>query len=250
MENKNRNIDDRDVDRSTFNRQDRDRDRVIENSREKTDYSRNDENRRLHFMDELDDYKVVKEDPDVRGWDVVDVNNRKVGKIDDLLVDIRREKVRYLDVDLDQDMLGKDHDELENSNVRGVHEFRKDGNIHMIVPIGLARIDRDNKRVISDDINRSILEGGHIHRKGEIITPEHERNVINCIHCQDPVVKPGNPGVPRSERTESDREPIKGQMDHQRMERKATSDPRTQGPVGDEFYEQSYFDDRRFFGRK
>lgn len=142
----------------------------------------NSDKKRLHFLDDLSDYKVASDDPDVRGWTVVDVNDRPVGKVDNLLVDMKREKVRYLDVDLDEDIINEHHEPYASSDSSGVHEYRRrDGDTHMIVPIGLARVDSSNKRVISDEINRNILEEGHLHRRGQPISPDHERKIITSV---------------------------------------------------------------------
>ena len=52
-------------------------------------------------LDQLDDFRVASGDPDVRGWEVVGSDGGKIGEVDELLVDTRAMKVRYLDVDLD-----------------------------------------------------------------------------------------------------------------------------------------------------
>jgi hypothetical protein len=56
--------------------------------------------RRLHS------YRVAGGDPDVRGWLVLGADGRKIGEVDDLLVDTESLRVRYLDVTLDPDLLG------------------------------------------------------------------------------------------------------------------------------------------------
>ncbi len=56
--------------------------------------------RRLHG------YRVAGGDPDVRGWLVLGADGRKIGEVDDLLVDTEALRVRYLDVTLDSDLLG------------------------------------------------------------------------------------------------------------------------------------------------
>src|SRR5688572_8385324 len=56
-------------------------------------------------LKELKDYKVAKEDPDVRGWNVIGRDGRMVGEVHDLLVDTGEMRVRYLDVELDPSLL-------------------------------------------------------------------------------------------------------------------------------------------------
>lgn len=46
-------------------------------------------------------YRVAEGDPDVRGWDVMDRDGRRIGEVDDLLIDTEALKVRYLEVRLD-----------------------------------------------------------------------------------------------------------------------------------------------------
>jgi len=83
-------------------------------------------------LSELDDFKVAEGDPDIRGWDVLAADGTKVGDVEDLLVDTGSMKVRYLEVDLDNDRFGEDR--------------------HVLVPIGQARLDDDNDNVLVDGI--------------------------------------------------------------------------------------------------
>jgi photosynthetic reaction center H subunit len=89
-------------------------------------------------LDELDDFDVAEGDPDVRGWDVVASDGRKIGEVDDLLVDTTAMKVRYLDVDADDELIGDDDDDR-----------------HFLIPIGYARLDRDNDHVVVDGLQAS-----------------------------------------------------------------------------------------------
>lgn len=56
----------------------------------------------LKPLSRLDDFRVAEHDQDVRGWDVVARDGKKIGDVDDLLVDVSMRKVRYLGVDLDR----------------------------------------------------------------------------------------------------------------------------------------------------
>ena len=55
-----------------------------------------------HFrpISELDNYTIEKGDQDPRGWSVVTSAGTRIGEVDDLIVDTRAMKVRYLVVDL------------------------------------------------------------------------------------------------------------------------------------------------------
>ncbi len=56
-------------------------------------------------LSRLPGYKVADGDPDVRGWEVVAGDGRRIGKVEDLLVDTAAMQVRYLAVALDRDLL-------------------------------------------------------------------------------------------------------------------------------------------------
>jgi hypothetical protein len=150
------------------------------------EYRNDDRNRRLFYLHDLDDYKVAKDHPDVRGWKVVDSEKKKIGEVESLLVDIKAEKVRYLDVDLDQDILHDRHNPYEKSHKDGIHEYaNRKGETHMIIPIGVARIDRNAKMIIADGINMEALTNAPTHEKGAVITRDHEINVISSYSSED-----------------------------------------------------------------
>lgn len=92
-------------------------------------------------LDKLDDFKIADGDPDVRGWEVRSSDNRKIGKIDDVLIDTTAMKVRYLDVDLDKDFRGGDKDR------------------HVLIPIGYAQLNEDDDRIMVDSLASGDLAG-------------------------------------------------------------------------------------------
>jgi PRC-barrel domain protein len=63
----------------------------------------------------LPNYRVAAGDPDVRGWEVLGSDSRKIGEVNDLLVDRQLLRVRYLDVSLDPGLV-----EEESGSVPGV----------------------------------------------------------------------------------------------------------------------------------
>jgi photosynthetic reaction center H subunit len=79
--------------------------------------------RNLSRLSDLDDYEIASGDPDVRGWKVYSADGKEIGKVHDLLVDKSRMKVRYLDIDVKEDISGVAEDH------------------HLLVPIGAARVD-------------------------------------------------------------------------------------------------------------
>ena len=59
------------------------------------------EGMRLVPLKELDGYTLADGEPDIRGWEVQTVSGRKIGEVDDLLVETASGEVVLLDVDLD-----------------------------------------------------------------------------------------------------------------------------------------------------
>ncbi|HEX7243755.1 MAG TPA: DUF2382 domain-containing protein [Longimicrobiaceae bacterium] len=101
----------------------------------------NDDLDRVVPLDQLDDFKVADGDPDVRGWEVVASDGRKIGEVDQLLVDTAAMKVRYLDVDVDEGLLAGGSDR------------------HVLIPIGYARLDERDDRVIVDNLASADITG-------------------------------------------------------------------------------------------
>lgn len=128
----------------------------------------------LFYLHELSDYKVASDYPNVRGWEVREAGNKPVGKVDGLLVSKRDERVVYLDVELDQSILGKDYDPHAIPASEGVHGFTKDGERHLIVPIGLVDLDEEKEIVQSDQINYETFRSAKRYQKGSTIDRDYE----------------------------------------------------------------------------
>jgi PRC-barrel domain protein len=115
-------------------------------------------------LKDLKDYKVAKDDPDVRGWTVTGRDGRKIGEVNDLLVDTVAMRVRYLDVELDRDLLANAPVVPGTAGVVGAYAAPGmagagpvldpgDGNErkrHVLIPIGMARLDEDHDRIHLD----------------------------------------------------------------------------------------------------
>ena len=80
------------------------------------------------------------------------------GQPDDLLIDTAAMKVRYLDVDLADDVAGEDPDR------------------HILVPIGYARLDEEEDHVFVDSLDREQLRGMPVYDHGSL-TREYETDV-------------------------------------------------------------------------
>lgn len=89
-------------------------------------------------LSRLDDFKVASGNQDVRGWDVIARDGKKIGDVDDLLVDTTARKVRFVSVDLDRGLMGA---------LTG-----KTGG-HVLIPV--EDISFDNHRVMLNSISSS-----------------------------------------------------------------------------------------------
>lgn len=144
------------------------------------DKKNNNKNKNLYYLNELSDYKIASEDPDVRGWQVKDADNRVIGKVDNLLVNKSTERVVYLDVEVDSSIIEANHDPYGTPADADVHEFiNKDGENHIIIPVGLVSINYDPDYVYTDRINhrtfaetKRIQSGSPINREYEVVVLE------------------------------------------------------------------------------
>jgi hypothetical protein len=153
-----------------------------------------DTNKNLFNLDELSSYKVDKNYNDVRGWDVKDANNRIIGKVDHLLVNKTSERVVYLDVEVDTTLIQEGHKTYQNRVSAGVHEFlNKEGENHLIIPIGMIIIDEENKLVNTKQIDSSTFAKANRFKKGDVIDFEYELNLLrhyrgdNTLHSSNSV---------------------------------------------------------------
>ena len=100
-------------------------------------------------LDQLDDFEIAEGDPDVRGWEVLSADGRRIGEVDNLLIDTGAMKVRYLDVDLE--------DEVASGEDR-----------HILVPIGYARLDESEDQIRVDSLTSSDLSTMPVYDHGPI----------------------------------------------------------------------------------
>jgi len=152
------------------------------------------------------DLKVADNEPDVRGWAVVSSDGRTIGEVDDLIVDTTAMKVRFLEVDPDDDVIDNGSDpiyipiasaDLDNSDERVV--VRGDSAaIRGLVPSDFAshlsastntsggkgaaaqRMTRAEEEV---RIGKRAVEGGEV-RVGKHVETEHVREQVDVMREQ------------------------------------------------------------------
>jgi uncharacterized protein (TIGR02271 family) len=174
----------------------------------------NDDLDRVVPLDQLDDYKVAEGDPDVRGWEVVASDGRKIGEVDQLLVDTAAMKVRYLDVDVDNDLVAGATDASDR---------------HVLIPIGYARLDESSDRVIVDQLASSDVVGLPEYTHGPI-TRDFESSVRSRFDAGytagGTAATAGAAGLASTESTETTRD------------------------TDNDFYSHDLYDDNRFYGAR
>jgi sporulation protein YlmC with PRC-barrel domain len=115
---------------------------------------------RLIRLEELKGFKVAEGDRDIRGWSVKTPDGKKVGKVEELIVDPAERRVRYIEIKADHKALGVDDDR------------------HILVPIGSARLDEKGDDVLLERLPAQGLAGVPPWKRGPI-TREYETSLRN-----------------------------------------------------------------------
>jgi sporulation protein YlmC with PRC-barrel domain len=104
----------------------------------------------LTRLEELKGFQVAEGDHDIRGWEVRTPDEKKIGKVEELIVDPAERRVRYMEVKVDRKALGFDDDR------------------HILVPIGAARIKEDGHDVLIERLPAQGLAGAPVYKGGQI----------------------------------------------------------------------------------
>ena len=165
-------------------------------------------------LNQLSDFKVAEGDPDVRGWEVQSADGRKIGSVDELLIDTNAMKVRYLDVEVDRGMVAEG------------------GDRHVLIPIGYARLERDGDRVIVDNLSASDLGTLPAYDHAPL-TRDFETSVRDSFTARPS----GTTGTT-------------GALGAAGLGAAGTTGTTGTGRTADDFYGHEGFDDNRFYGAR
>jgi len=116
--------------------------------------------RRLQELDRSD-FEIVDGQPDIRGWDVKNSRGQKLGEVEDLVVDAKQKKVRYMVVDLDDNEV-----DLDDRKV--------------LIPIGLAELHKDDDDVLLPGVQTEQLRGLPAYDEDHL-NAETERRICNTL---------------------------------------------------------------------
>ena len=134
-----------------------------------------DKNKNLYYLEELTDYKVASGYYDVRGWEVIDAENHTIGKVTNLLVNKKAERVVYLDVEADESLIAFGYKAYHASVSHGEHGFlNKDGDEHLLVPIGMVNLNTELKKVLTNQIDYNTFVKARRFNRGAEIDRDYE----------------------------------------------------------------------------
>ena len=117
-------------------------------------------NNRLQELDHSN-FEIVKDEPDIRGWDVRYKNGEKIGSVEELILDTKAQKVRYMVVDLDENELRLEH--------------RK-----VFIPIGFAELDNQHDDVLIPNVSVDQLCRLPDYKRNSL-TPDLERSIASVF---------------------------------------------------------------------
>ena len=114
-------------------------------------------------LQELDrsNFEIVKGEPDIRGWDVRYRNGEKIGSVEELILDTKAKKVRYMVVDLDENEL-----RLENRKI--------------VIPIGFAELHSQSDDVLIPNVSVDQLCSLPDYKR-DALTPDIERGISSTF---------------------------------------------------------------------
>ena len=117
-------------------------------------------NNRLQELDRSN-FEIVKGEPDIRGWDVRYKNGEKIGSVEELILDTKAKKVRYMVVDLDENEL-----RLENRKI--------------VIPIGFAELHSQSDDVLIPNVSVDQLCSLPDYKR-DALTPDIERGISSTF---------------------------------------------------------------------
>jgi len=118
---------------------------------------------KYYRLQELDhsNFEIVKGEPDIRGWDVRYKNGEKIGSVEELILDTKAKKVRYMVVDLDENELRLEHRKI-------------------FIPIGFAELDNQHDDVLIPNVSIDQLCRLPDYKRNSL-TPELERSIASIF---------------------------------------------------------------------
>lgn len=141
----------------------------------------NTENKNIFYLHELSDYKVAEDYPDIREWKVEDSMGRVIGEVENLIVNKSAERVVYVDVELNDDFMKNESQftKVTSSHTESHTFVNKEGENHVIIPVGLVDVDEDKKCVRTSQIETRLIAKARRKGKNAHIDSQYELDSIN-----------------------------------------------------------------------
>ncbi|WP_276496263.1 PRC-barrel domain-containing protein [Pontibacter litorisediminis] len=168
------------------------------------------EHERLVPLSAMKDYKIAKDNPDVLGWRVIGADGESLGMVRDLIVDTQAMKARYLSVVADRRFFNAGDDQ------------------QLLIPIGVAALDKKGKKVFVSAIDSNSVGNYPIYPGGPI-TEDYEYQVRDTLQ-------------------RSHRDTLGTTEDHRAEFDEALNEQRTRpSTITPDFYNDASFDENRFY---
>lgn len=141
----------------------------------------------LFYLNELSNYKVDSGYSDISGWNVKDAALRTIGTVNNLLVNIKTQRVVYIDVEVDNSIIDAKHDPYNRSGNAEIREFiNEKGENHIIIPIGLVDINSSEKYVFAELIDHQTFAETKRIRRDAPIDRDYENAVLESYKRKYP----------------------------------------------------------------
>ncbi|TPE46217.1 PRC-barrel domain-containing protein [Pontibacter mangrovi] len=167
-------------------------------------------NERLVPLSAMHDYQIAKDNPDVLGWRVVGADGESLGMVKDLIVDPKLMKARYLSVVGDRRFFNTENDP------------------YMLIPIGLAALDKKGKKVFVPTVDSNTIGQYPIYNGGPV-TEDYEYAVRDSVNRFQRNAMPGTSEEHKAEFEEA----LHRQPEHRHL--------------SEDFYNDASFDENRFY---
>ncbi len=209
----------------------------------------------LHYLSDLSDYKVASGYPDIRGWDVKDKDNRVIGKVDNLLVNKNMDRVLYIDAEVDSSIIEANHDPYKSNANPEVREFiNKDGDNHIIIPIGLVDINEDNNYVYTQSVDYTTFAETKRYSQKEAIDRDYEIIILDSYLRKNEVDEDRRRVASDDSSGTIDIDEETSEWDSElewKNQRKWEEEDYIEDDIDDDpFYKRREFDDSRFRNKK
>lgn len=178
----------------------------------RNDEIRNDGTDRLVPLSNTKNFKVAKDNPDVRGWRVVGADGESLGVVKDLIVDTQELKVRYLSLAADKRFFSDNYEPF------------------LLVPIGAAALDKKGNNVFVTNLDSTSITRYPTYQGGPI-TEDYEYSVREA-------------NLDPNDRNRRTTDTNISQPDYAQTEPQPVVTPRR---ISNDFYQDDNYNDARFY---